>query len=95
MSVFNSYNHWRNTARPVRFFNIDYRAGIFLFIFLMHIRMWTFILLIVVFVVLFLLEKRGLTLPLATRRLRVWFLGPVRPALARLHHRSFYDNGGR
>lgn len=92
--MFNSYNHWRNTARPVRFFNIDYRAGIFVFVFLMHIRLWTFILMLLVMLVLWIMERRGLTFTLALRRLRVWFLGPVRPALARLHHRTFYDNGG-
>jgi intracellular multiplication protein IcmT len=92
--MFNSYNHWRNTARPVRFFNVDYRAGIFLFIFLMHIRLWTFVMVLVVFMVLLLLERRGLTLPLAMRRLRVWYLGPRRPALARLHDRHFWDHGG-
>lgn len=92
--MFNSYNHWRNTARPVRFFTVDYRAGIFLFIFLMHIRIWTFILLLAVLFILFLLDQRGLTMPLAMRRLRIWFIGPVRPALTKLHHRHFYDNGG-
>ena len=94
MTVFNSYNHWRNTARPVRFFNVDYRAGIFLFIFLLHIRLWTFILMLLVFAVLLFLEKRGLTLPLAMRRLRLWFLGPKRPALTKLHYRRFWDHGG-
>lgn len=94
MSMFNSQNHWRNTARPVRFFNVDYRAGVFLFVFLMHIRVWTFVMLLCVFIGLFIMEKRGLTLPLASRRLRVWLIGPIRPALAKLHHRSFYDHGG-
>lgn len=92
--AFNSYNHWRNTARPVRFFTIDYRAGIFLFIFLMHIRLWTFLMMIGVMLVLFILERRGLTFTLALRRLRVWFIGPFRPALSKLHHRDFHDNGG-
>ena len=92
--AFNSYNHWRNTARPVRFFNIDYRAGIFLFIFMMHIRLWTFLLLIGVVVVLYVLERRGLSFTLALRRFRIWCIGNSRPALAKLHDRKFYDNGG-
>ena len=94
MAIFNSFNHWRNTARPVRFFNIDYRAGIFLFIFLIHIRLWTFILCVSVMVILLVFERRGLTLPLAMRRIRIWFIGPVRPAQAKMHHRTFYDHGG-
>jgi intracellular multiplication protein IcmT len=92
--VFNSYNHWRNTARPVRFFNVDYRAGIFLFIFMMHVRLWTFCILLLVLFVLFLLERRGLSFTLALRRLRLWFIGAHRPALAKLHERKFTDNGG-
>ena len=92
--MFNSYNHWRNTARPVRFFSVDYRAGAFLFLFLMHIRLWTFLLLVGVLVILYILDRRGLTLPLAMRRLRLWFIGPHRPALAKLHQRHYYDNGG-
>ena len=92
--AFNSYNHWRNTARPVRFFTIDYRAGIFLFIFLMHIRLWTFLMLLTVCIILFILERRGLSFNVAMRRLRVWFIGKSRPALSKFHDRKFYDNGG-
>lgn len=92
--AFNSYNHWRNTARPVRFFNIDYRAGIFVFMFMMHIRLWTFLVLIGVIVGLLILERRGLSFNLALRRMRLWFIGKSRPALARFHDRKFYDNGG-
>lgn len=92
--MFNTYNHWRNTARPVRFFAVDYRAGIFVFIFMMHIRLWTFLMLIGVVGVLWFLEKRGLTMPLAMRRLRIWFIGNYRPALGRLHQRKMYDHTG-
>lgn len=94
MAMFNTYNHWRNTARPVRFFNIDYRAGIFLFLFLIHIRLWTLLLCLGVMILLLIAERRGLTLPLAMRRVRIWFIGPVRPALSKLFHRKFYDHGG-
>lgn len=92
--MFNSYNHWRNTARPPRFMSLDYRAGIFLILFMMHMRLWTFVLMILVFLILFFLERRGLTLPLAMRRLRVWVSGPIRPALARVHKRDMWDHGG-
>lgn len=94
MAFFNSYNHWRNTARPVRFFSIDYRAGIFLVFFMMHMRLWTFCLFLGVAFILFVLERRGLSFTLALRRMRIWFIGRKRPALTRLHDRKFYDNGG-
>jgi intracellular multiplication protein IcmT len=92
--MFNSFNHWRNTARPVRFFNIDYRAGIFVFLFMMHVRLWTFCILIIVIAVLWFLERRGLSMPLAMRRLRIWFYGKRRPALSKVHDRKMYDHGG-
>ena len=91
--MFNAYNHWRNTARPVRFFSVDYRAGIFLFIFMMHIRLWTFLLMLTALFVLWFLERRGLTMPLAMRRLRLLFIGSYRPALSRPHHRVMTDRG--
>jgi intracellular multiplication protein IcmT len=92
--MFNSQNHWRNTARPVKFFNVDYRAGIFLFIFMMHIRLWTFIIFILMMIIFWLLERRGLSIPIAASRIRCWFLGPFRPALGKIHHRAMTDNGG-
>lgn len=92
--MFNSYNHWRNTARPARFFTLDYRAGLFVFIFMIHVRFWTLGLMLTVFTILFLLERRGLTMPLAMRRLRVWFIGSHRPALAKVHQRDMWDHGG-
>ncbi|HCU04768.1 MAG: phosphoesterase [Gammaproteobacteria bacterium GWE2_42_36] len=35
--------HWRDSARPVRFFFIDGKAAFPLVLFLLHIRLWTFI----------------------------------------------------
>lgn len=92
--MFNSYNHWRNTARPVRFFTVDYRAGVFVFIFMMHMRLWTLGLLVLVVIFLWFLERRGLTMPLAMRRLRLWAIGSFRPALSKVHHRKIWDHGG-
>ena len=94
MAQFNSLNHWRNTARPVRFFNVDARAGVFVLLCLMHLRLWTIGLAVCAMVAFMILERFGLTLPLAFRRLRVWFLGPRRPALLKMHHRKFIDYGG-
>ena len=38
--------HWRNSMKPVRFFNFDGRAGFFLVLFIVHARLSTLILLI-------------------------------------------------
>lgn len=90
---FNAQNHWRNTARPIRFFNVDARAAIFLLIFLVHIRLWTFVLAIGAILFFMILERFGLTLPLAMRRARVWFIGKKRPALLKISRRDFIDYG--
>lgn len=93
MSI-NAQNHWRNTARPVRFFTVDARAAIFLMFFLIHMRLWTFALAVVAIVFFMFLERFGLTLPLAMRRLRIWFIGRRRPGLLKTHRRDFIDYGG-
>ncbi len=92
--MFNAQNHWRNTARAVRFFNVDARAAGFLLLFLIHIRLWTFILAILSVVFFAILERFGLTVPLAMRRVRVWFIGQKRPALLKINRREFKDYGG-
>lgn len=93
MSI-NSQNHWRNTARSIRFFNVDARAAIFLLFFLIHIRLWTLILAVGAMGFFMILERFGLTLPLALRRFRVWLVGRRRPALLKIHRRDFIDYGG-
>jgi intracellular multiplication protein IcmT len=36
-------SHWRDSARPAKFFFIDARASFPVILFLVHIRLWTFI----------------------------------------------------
>lgn len=71
----------------------DYRAGIFLFVFMLHMRLWTLGLMIIAMLILWAVEKRGLSMPVAMRRARLWFVGPYRPALGKVHHRDFRDYG--
>lgn len=88
------YSHWRNTARPARFFGIDARACLVVLLFLVHIRLWTLILMILVLALCFMLERFGMTLPVALRRLRSFFAGPYRRALVKASDRRFIDRGG-
>ena len=53
--------HWRNTQRQVRFFMLDARAFLAILLFLVHARLWTFILAIVVMLIFWIFERRGLT----------------------------------
>ena len=72
--------YWRDTARPAWFFIIDYRAAFPLLVFLLHIRLWTFLLAFVVVLFLYLLEKYGFTVPIFIRLFRAWLAGPVKNA---------------
>lgn len=85
--------HWRNTARTARFFVFDARAAAPLLLFIIHMRLWTLILALVVIIIFAVLERFGLTVNLAMRRFRVWFFGPLRPALVKMFRRDFVDRG--
>jgi intracellular multiplication protein IcmT len=85
--------HWRNTMKPVRFFNFDGRAGFFLVLFIVHARKSTFALLVVVFGFFYILERKGLGFNAAIRASRVWLIGPQRPAWVLTKHRKLLDTG--
>ena len=85
--------HWRNSMKPVRFFNFDGRAGFFLVLFIVHMRVSTLVLLVVVFSYFHILERKGLSFPAALRATRVWFIGPYRPAWIFTRRRNLHDSG--
>ncbi len=86
--------HWRDTARPVRFMTVDARASFPFLLFLMHMRMWTLMFALTVILVFFLLERRGLSMPVALRRFRVLILGNHRPVHPKVKKHEFLDRGG-
>jgi len=85
--------HWRNTQKVARFFSLDARAFFFLFIFMIHIRLWTLITVIVAMLVFWIMERRGLTFEASLRTFRVWILGPRRPATLFTQRRNWVDFG--
>jgi len=85
--------HWRNTMKPVRFFQFDARAGFFLLLLLVHARFWTLGLTVLVFAIFWILERKGLSFAAAIRSFRMWFLAPYRPALMYTSRRKFLDTG--
>jgi intracellular multiplication protein IcmT len=85
--------HWRNTQKPARFFALDARAFVAILIFLLHARLWTFILALVVMLIFWVLERRGLTFEASLRAFRSWFLGVKRPAASRKTRRRWIDYG--
>ncbi len=85
--------HWRNTQKPARFFMLDARSFTTMFLFMVHMKLWTFILVSVTMLSFWVFERRGLTFEAALRAIRVWFLGKKRPALRRKFRRDWVDFG--
>lgn len=77
---FASTAHWRDSARSARFFMVDARAAFPLFIFLMHIRLWTGLLVLVSAVFFGILERYGFTVPVFLRWLRNFVAGDIKTA---------------
>jgi intracellular multiplication protein IcmT len=53
--------HWRDSARPIKFFIWDGRAAFPVVIFLMHISLWTFITTLVLIIFFSILNRYGFT----------------------------------
>lgn len=78
---FSQNAHWRDSARATRFFIIDYRAAFPFLLFLLHIRLWTFITAVVIMVVLTVIEHYGFTVTVFLRWLRTTLAGPRKVAV--------------
>ena len=85
--------HWRNTMRPVRFFNLDARAALPFCLLLIYARPITLYLTICTTVIFYYFERKGLTTPCAMRAFRVWLTGKSRPAWFSIRHRKMRDYG--
>ncbi|MBL4588915.1 MAG: IcmT/TraK family protein [Alphaproteobacteria bacterium] len=85
--------HWRNSMRPVRFFNFDARAALPFFLLLLHARWGTLFIVMFSTFIFWILEKNGLTFSSALRRLRLFFSGHDRPALMTFKKRRLRDYG--
>lgn len=72
--------HWRDSARVVRLWVIDFRACFPLLIFILHIRIWTFIVAVVATIFFALLERAGFSLAVFLRFIRSFIAGPRKMA---------------
>lgn len=79
--------------KPVRFFRFDARAGFLILLVLVHARIWTFLLMILVNIAFLIVERKGLSFAAALRAVRLWFVGPYRPAFIYTRRRRFLDTG--
>lgn len=80
MDKFSSGAHWRDSSRYARFFIIDARAAFPLFVFILHIRLWTFIISLVATLFFAALERYGFSLNVFVRWLRNFLAGPEKTA---------------
>lgn len=85
--------HWRNSMRPVRFFFVDARAAAAFMLFLLHMRLWTFLIAFFVISTLWAVERMGYTFSDAIRGFRAWMVGRRRPAYLWLRNRGMVDYG--
>jgi len=69
--------HWRDSARNVRFFGIDFRATFPLLILIFNLAsLWTWVFAILATLFFALLEKWGFTVAVFLRWLRAYIAGP-------------------
>ncbi|MFN7097485.1 MAG: IcmT/TraK family protein [Gammaproteobacteria bacterium] len=68
-------SHWRDSGRIPRFFGIDARSTFPLLLFLMHIKVWTFIVAVVATIVFGLIERYGFSAIVFVRIIRSLLAG--------------------
>jgi intracellular multiplication protein IcmT len=68
--------HWRDSARNVRLWFIDFRACFPLLFLLFHIRLWTFILAVLAILFFTALERYGFSVAVFLRWFRSYLAGP-------------------
>lgn len=68
--------HWRDSARKIRFFGMDVRIAFLLFFFLIHIRFWTFFVVLFGICFLTLVDYYGFSLVVFGRCIRGILAGP-------------------
>lgn len=72
-------NYWFHSAKPIRIFIVDYRLTIFLLLFLVHMRLWTFGLFMGMVIFFAILEAFNLDLNNAFKKLRCTLSGKHKP----------------
>jgi intracellular multiplication protein IcmT len=67
--------HWRDSARSARFFIFDAKAAFPMLLFLIHIRLWTFIVAVTATLFFTLLNRYGFSVEVFLRWLRSFLAG--------------------
>ncbi len=85
--------YWRESHKQPRFLLFDSRLVAVLFLTIMHIRMWTIVLSIVMILVLWFFERKGVSPDSILRFLRARLVGRKRSARGLHYERSAVDFG--
>ena len=91
--MYGSYNYWRETQRQARFLFLDARIVIFIGIALIHLRIWTLLMLVAAGVAFWWVDRKGLGLAGAARYFRVLVSGSAITARGRENLRLPIDYG--
>lgn len=68
--------HWRDSARNVKLFFLDFRACFPLLFLIFHIRLWTFLVALVATLFFTALERYGFSVAVFLRWIRAYVAGP-------------------
>ncbi len=71
-------NLWFHSAKPVKFFIVDYRVSIFFLLFILRIRYEMFLLLLFVFGFFYVLEMKQINIVDAFKKVRFMIGGKTR-----------------
>lgn len=77
----NAQAHWRDSARSVRFFIWDGKAAFPMLLFLMHIKVWTFVVALATMMFFSILNRYGFTPIVFGRWLRSFIAGRRKMAM--------------
>lgn len=73
--------HWRDSARSAKFFFVDAKAAFPLILFLVHIKLWTFIVALIIMTFFTLLSRYGFSVEVFLRIFRSTLAGPRKMAI--------------
>lgn len=85
--------HWRNSMRPVRFFNLDARAVLPFFVLFFYFRLITVVITCILIGIFMHMERRGLSFSASLRAFRCWLLGQKRPGWLGYNRKRMIDYG--
>lgn len=81
LAKFSETAHWRDSARPARFFIIDANAAFPMLLFLLHVKLWTFIIALMATLFFTLLNRFGFSVAVFLRWFRSLLAGPRKIAI--------------